>query len=260
MKKLVTLLLSCLLLACALPALAEDAPLHTFAGIPWDTPQSDFITVATEKAGVPFLVNPNREYSDDAYFIVTPGYYSIFGIQIINDVYRGLSAYYTQPGEQEAPETDLVFDSLTFSSIDYPLHRDAATGGLLMADLTPAQMAIDNVLEKFGTPTAAYYFEDRNFYTLPEMELSYIVEDAASYASDDFRVILGFNNVIFTLDAYLPDETPGSYSISIEYLNYPTTAQDFGQSITGWDYYMPDETTAPFPFVNSQIPCIVIEP
>ncbi|MBQ2954445.1 MAG: hypothetical protein IJE07_13020 [Clostridia bacterium] len=81
--------------------------------------------------------------------------------------------------------------------------------------------------------------------------------------ASDFKVILVWNNVLWTLDAEMPMyqngiHNDGSYTITIDYLNHPAVSSDFSDVYYG-DVYEAD-CTEPFPLLNGEIPYIVIEP
>ncbi|MBQ2954446.1 MAG: hypothetical protein IJE07_13025 [Clostridia bacterium] len=168
MKRVIALLAACALLLAALPALAEEAALHTFAGIPWDTLKSEFIAVASEKVGVPF-----DDYSADVYreedptFVVDDGYYSVFGLPL--DAQQGLCAHYARTeaylnGEVEWTDPAAwVFDRFSCVGAKQPLTFDVSSLKALKYDLMqyendlrPAQDVADNVSNRYGTPDKAY--------------------------------------------------------------------------------------------------------
>lgn len=214
-------------------------------------------------------------------FVIQDGYYSVFGMPTAT--YEGLIAHYARTeaflsGEVEwtAPAA-WVFDRFTFGSAEQPLIVDASSvkalkNDLLMYenDLRLEQNVTDHVMARYGTPDAAYValsFWSGSYCLVAERELPYVICDAAFFArmnsATDFKVILVFGNVLYTMDAALLSDTDGrntegSYTLSIDYLNHPAAASDFSDLHYG-DTYEAD-TAQPFPMLEGQIPYTVIEP
>ncbi len=283
MKKLAAFMLTILMLACALPALAEDAPLHTFAGIPWDTPKDEFITIATDQVGVAFDDYPAdvyREYNPT--FVVQDGYYSVLGLPLAAQ--QGLYAHYARTeallgGEVEWTDPAAwCFDRFSCVGAEQPLTVNTSSlqslkNDLMMYenDLRLAQNVANTFMDRYGTPEKGYVaLNDRgcyDYYLVPEVELPYVIEDAALFAVmndiSSFKVVLASGNVLYTLEAsYANDRDSshegGSYTISLDYLNRPVVSSDFSNLFDG-DLYEAD-LAAPFPLLKGEIPYIVIEP
>lgn len=268
MKKLIALLIACLLLTAALPALAEGDTLHTFAGIPWDTPKSSFSDVATKNVGIPFEAFQNEAFHDsDPSFIIQDGYYSIWGLPM--DDYRGITAHYARTEAllnreiEWKDDAGWVFDSFSCVSVEQPIPTDIYTGTILLGEVYLPQAALSAMTERYGTPTAAYVglgnrYYNLDYYVVPEEELDEVVSDAISFADQKgqacFKIVFVFNNVLFTMDGFMPTaELEGSYTIRIDYLNHPVAASDFSDNENLDD--------APvFPLLHGTIPYIVIEP
>lgn len=267
MRKLIAMLIACLLLTAALPALAGDAEPYTFAGIPWDTPRSCFADVAAQKVGIPFEAFRNEVFRDtDPAFIIQEGHYSIFGIPM--DDYRGITAHYAQTEALLSHEVEWnddagwVYDSFSCVGVEQPIPLDVVTGSILLSELAMPQEAVSRMTERYGTPTAAYVgfgnrYYNLRYYSVPEEELGDIIQDAAVFARQDgqayFKVVIVFNNVIFTMDASMPTDVDGSYTLRIDYLNRPAISDDFADG--------KDLDDAPvFPLLHGEIPYIIIEP
>lgn len=275
MKKLITLLTVCLLLAASLPALAEAPALHTFAGIPWDTPKDAFITVATEQVGVPFDTYSADVFRElDPAFVIQSGYYAVLGLPL--DDSQRISAYYSRTDALLSGAVEWTdpagwsFQCISCVSDELPIGADVVTGKALPGELQLAQDVANNVIARYGTPNKAYVALSGwgyDYYLVPEEEVPCIIHDAALFAdmndTTSFRVILVIHNVLYTLDVSLPEYRngryeDGSYTIRIEYLSHPVKTSDFSDKTYG-DQYEAD-LTEPFPLLNGEIPYIIIEP
>ncbi len=272
MKKCICLIMSALILLGAFSALASE-PLYTFSGIAWDTPKSEFLSVAAEKTVVAFEEYANETYHEgqptfeDAY-----GFYSVFGLPVHPNSYdSGISVIYERSeaflnGEAEWKEDAAwTFDRIEITGAEQRLRVFAESGTVNPRDYELAQEVLNNMTDRYGTPTMAYITYDEDWYTVSPEEISHLVKDAFDpiMSSDAycFRIYIIFNNVLFTAYASLPDSdgygndaSDLSMEISITYKNRLYTAED----IAGDSYYI--ESAYAFPFVDGSISYIVVEP
>ncbi|MBR3927816.1 MAG: hypothetical protein IKJ65_02295 [Clostridia bacterium] len=272
MKKCICMVMSVLVLLGAFSALASES-LYTFSGIAWDTPKSEFLSVAAEKTVVAF-----EEYANETYHEGQPtfeeayGFYSVFGLPVHPNSYdSGISVIYERSeaflnGEAEWKEDAAwTLDRIEITGAEQRLRVFAESGTVNPMDYELAQEVLNNMTNRYGAPTMAYIAYDEDWYTVSPEEIPYLANDAfdpiVSSDAYSFTIYIIFNNVLFAVDASLPasnrygnDASDLSMEISIIYKNRPYTAEDIAE----YSYYI--ESADAFPFVDGSISYIVVEP
>lgn len=254
MKKLAAFLLTILMLACALPALAEDAPLHTFAGIPWDTAADQWETMLEANTGVDFRASSDEDMPTPV--ILAVGAYNMLGMPVEQD-----SDYLSNnSGFNLTFLADGTVEKLLVFSED--LNTSEENGHA--ASLDVAEQVADRLAEKYGAPTSGYFcyangysYDKYLYYIVPPDELPYLIADAMVYPGDNGRTLwLVYGNVVFYVEK---DSYSSVYRMSITYLPYLATFQDVGHDRYE-EHYGPDENSPEFPIFNGEVRRIVIEP
>lgn len=252
MKKLVALLLACLMLACALPALAEDAPLHTFAGIPWDTAISACVAILEEKTGVGFEWTSATQ---PRILDIEPGYYNVLGIRVeasfedFTVSYDPTEAY--ENGEAEwDDDAAWALSEIRIEGMDMPWD-----GG------QDAREVWEKLQAHCGEPSRVYYlFSEYHWdgttyepYSVPQEEWPCILDDGLPFAQAQketgFIVAVHFGNVELWVEVNENDDHALCYCMNLNYYAAPVTTYEE-------DGYEVKE----FPWVNGDYVFTVIEP
>lgn len=255
MKKLAAFMLTILMLACALPALAEDASLHTFAGIPWDTPADQWEAMLEANTGVDFRASGDSDMPTPV--ILAEGAYSMLSMPVEqdSDYISDSSGFNLTFLEDGTVEKLLVFSE----------EQNAGAENNHAASLDAAEQIAGRLAEKYGAPTSGYFcyadgyeYDDYLYYIVPQEELPYLIADALVYPGDNGRTLwLVYGNVVFCVEK---DSYSSMYHMSITYLPNLATFQDIGHDRYYEGHFGPDENSPEFPIFNGEVRRIVIEP
>lgn len=223
MKKLFAMLLVCAMMA-AVPAVAEE--LHTFAGIPWDTPLSECEAVLEEKLGVGF--NWTRA-ERPRYMALEPGYYSVLGIRV-DARYEDFTVWYDPTEAYENGEVEWEDDAA------WQLSEICIEGMEMSGAGAEAIREVWNKLAaQYGEPSRVYFVHvvydywngDKYYpYSVPQEEYDFILEDAVLYAQAEeisYTVDVHFGNVMLECSMYESEDGLPYYSMNLYYYAQPLT-------------------------------------
>ena len=246
MKKLIALMVACLLLA-AMPALAEEPTIHTFMGIPWDAAQDEAVRTLIMKTGAG--VYWSDRHPEDVY--LQKGFYKMLGMQLSED---GLCMSFD-------PDSGLL-SSVSCQSIEYPLRRNETTDEMNLDDLSAGNEVVRQLIGRYGVPDIACVYID-TLYLVAEEELPFIVRDAAHLTrlcgKSRCDIMLVFGNVAVEVSIEVPgtfdqEYRQGCYSIVIRYLPEPLRPEEVSYLL------LEPARLRNIPILNGEIQFIVIDP